>query len=372
MAYNIRKHCLYCSVLLVFMLIYQVSSAQYNFDKVSSWLRENLGELGARAVLMIYKDGKVIYTQQENDLTRAQEAMGKIVARRIGKNQEDVLKDYDINSKISIASCSKWLSAALVMTFIDEGKLTLTDTIGKFLPVMTENGKGKITIRDCLAHLTGIKSGNLKESRELASNSKTMDDAMIMIASQPMEAAPGKAFHYSSIGLQIAAAVIEKISGKNFETLFHERIAIPCNMLNTDFGYKPVPIPAGGARSTATDYLNFLKMILRNGEFNGNKVLSKDAVVSMQQNYALGKKIIYSPAEAGSWGYGLGEWVMNDVIGGTSSKAVSSPGLFGSFPWVDNEHQYAAVLFTFNIKSKGRHQKYTLLKQLIDTAITNN
>jgi len=372
MAYNTHKYCLYCSILLFFMLIYQVSTAQYKFDKVNNWLKENLPELGGRAVLMIYKDGKIIYTQQENDLTKAQEMTGNMMARRTGKSREEVLKDYDINSKILIASCSKWLSAALVMTFIDEGKLKLTDTIGKFLPVMSVNGKGNISIRDCLAHLTGIKSGNLKESREFTANSKTMDEAMAMIASKPMESVPGTAFHYSSIGLQIAAAVIEKIGQKNFETLFQERIAKPCSMLNTDFGYKPVPLAAGGARSTAADYLNFLQMILHNGEFNGKRVLSKGAIEAMQQNYTANAKIIFSPAEAGNWGYGLGEWIMDGVKDKTRSKAVSSPGLFGSFPWVDNERQYAAVLFTFNIKNKGRHKKYTLLKELIDNAITNN
>ena len=92
----------------------------------------------------------------------------------------------------------------------------------------------------------------------------------------------------------------------------------------------------------------------------------------MQQNYAAGKKIIYSPAEAGDWGYGYGEWVMENVAKVTRSPAVTSPGLFGSFPWVGNTYQYAAVLFTFNLKSKGRNEKYIALKKLVDTAITNN
>ena len=354
------------------MLIYQVSNAQYNFEKVEDWIKQNMENLGGRAVLMIYKDGKIIYSHKENDLNMKQKMAGKLMARKMNKDADVVLQDYDIDSKISIASCSKWLSAALIMTFIDEGKLKLNDTIGKFLPVMSANGKGQITISDCLSHLTGIKSGNLKESRELASNSTSMDDAMKMIASQSLEAEPGTSFHYSSVGLQVAAAVIEKISGKSFELLFNERIAKPCNMINTDFGNKPVPIPAGGALSTASDYLNFLQMILHNGEFNGKKVLSKEAVDLMQHNYAAGKKVIYSPAEAGNWGYGFGEWVMENATNGSRSQAVTSPGLFGTFPWVDNLHQYAAVLFTFNLKSKGRNERYTSLKKLIDTAITNN
>ena len=70
----------------------------------------------------------------------------KFIAKRQGKDPDELLKDYDFTTRTAIASCSKWLSAALVMTFVDEGKLSLNDTIGKFLPMMTIHGKGNITI----------------------------------------------------------------------------------------------------------------------------------------------------------------------------------------------------------------------------------
>lgn len=69
--------------------------------------------------------------------------------------------------------------------------------------------------------------------------------------------------------------MIEKISGKSFETLFAERIAKPCEMKNTDFGKGKVALPAGSAYSTPEDYMNFLVMILHDGKFNGKQILSK-------------------------------------------------------------------------------------------------
>jgi len=372
MAYKLNKHCLHCSLLVAFMLLLQVCNAQYDFTKTGNWLKEHLDELGGRAVLMIYKDGKVIYSAVENNLGRKQKIAGTMIARKTSQDPGFMLRDYDQHSKINIASCSKWLSAALVMTFVDDGSLHLNDTIGRFLPIMSFNGKGKITIADCLSHQTGIKSGNLKESLKLTSNAKNMDESMAFIAALPLEAVPGTSFHYSGVGLQIAAAVIEKISKKSFEEIFRERIALPCAMTNTDFGHKPVPLAAGGAQSTAADYLNFLEMILHDGEYHGKKILSEKAVAAMQQNYTAGKKVIYSPAEAGNWGYGYGEWIMDNSIAGKRPDSVTSPGLFGTFPWVDRKHNYAAVLFTFNLQSKGRHERYTTLKQLIDAAITIN
>jgi hypothetical protein len=51
------------------------------------------------------------------------------------------------------------------------------------------------------------------------------------------------------------------------------------------------------------------------------------------------------------------------------SDAVTSPGLFGSFPWVDNKKQYAGFLMTFNIKNKGRNERYKELKRTVDDTL---
>jgi len=368
MSYNLAQFCRKCSLIASFLLLFQFTFAQqYNFGGADNWLKANLNKLGGRAVLVILKNGKIIYEQAENDLSPKQKMIGKFIAKRQGKDPEQVLKDYDFTTKIAIASCSKWLSAALVMTFVDEGKLSLNDTIGKFLPVMTAHQKGNITIWECLSHTTAINGGDLKESREIINQASSMDETMEKIAEQPMEGEPGKVFHYSSIGLQVADAVIEKISGKDFKTLFKERIALPCDMKNTDYGNGKIPVAAGGAFSTPEDYIHFLQMILQNGYYNGKQILSKESIIKMQKNYAKNARVAYTPAEAGNWGYGLGEWVMDDAV--DRSNAVTSPGLFGSFPWVDNERQYAGFLFVFNLKNKGRGKIYKELKTIVDKEV---
>lgn len=370
MSYTPLFRCRKCSLLLAFLLILQCGFSQYNFSKVDGWMADNVKALGGRAVLVIYKDGRQVYSHAENGLTARQQRIGKFIARRQEKDADEVLQDFTSTTRERIASCSKWLSAALVMTFVDEGKLSLDDSIGKFLPVMRAHGKGHIKIWQCLSHLTGIAPGTLKESLQEFKKVKSMDEAVELIAQQPMEGEPGNTFHYSNVGLQLAGAVIEKISGKSFETLFAERIAEPCQMQQTDFGKGPVALPAGGAWSTASDYSNFLQMILHKGLFNGKQVLSQSSITVMQQNRVTpATKIAGSPAEAGNWGYGFGEWVMDDIGSGQRSDAVTSPGLFGSFPWVDNKNQSTGFLMTFNIKNKGRNEKYKELKKLVDEAL---
>ena len=329
---------------------------------------------------MVYKDGKIIYSRAFNNLTKQQKNTAKFRANIQGKEVEELLEDYTITTRERIASCSKWLTAALAMTYIDENKLRLNDTVGKYLPILSKYGKGGIRVWQCLNHTTGIKSGGLRETFEAMKTMKTMNEAIEQIAMLPIEGPPGKTFRYGNTGLQIIAAIIEKISGKDFETAFKERIAEPLNMRHTDFGKKEVPLAAGGAYSTPEDYMNFLKMILNEGEYNGKRIISKALINEMQKN-RIGKDVVVmgSPAEAGTWGYGFGEWVMDTPLAiaakkdampdSERSKAVTSPGLFGSFPWVENEKKYCAFLFVYNIKHKGRNEKYKELKSLVDGVV---
>ena len=328
----------------------------------------NTPELGGRSILLIYLDGQIVYSKSVNEMSPKQKLGNRLMARRIGKRAN--IEDFGPDTRQPIASCSKWLSAALVMTFIDEGRLKLSDTVGQYLPVLSMHGKGNITIGQCLSHLTGIKTPPLKESLAEMKQIQSMEEAIGLLAGMPMEGQPGTLFHYSNAGLQIAGAVLEKISGKSFESLFAERIAAPLSMNHTDFGNNKVALPAGGAFSTPNNYMNFLVMILNKGMFKGKRILSEKSIDEMQvDRLTKGVKIAYSPAEAGGLGYGYGEWIMDKARKTAIASSVSSPGLFGSFPWVDNQKHYAAFLMTYNLNNKGRNEKYSELKALVDEAL---
>jgi CubicO group peptidase (beta-lactamase class C family) len=156
-----------------------------NFTKVDAWLDKNTAIMGGRSYFMVYKDGHVVHEHAVNQMTPMQKMVGNMIAQRQGKTAD--LSDYKNDTRQMIASCSKWLSAALVMTFVDEGKLKLTDTVGKYLPVLSKGGKGKITISQCLSHMTAIKEPPLMESLGDMKAMNSMDDAMAKLATEPME-----------------------------------------------------------------------------------------------------------------------------------------------------------------------------------------
>ncbi len=369
MTYKSPSNCLFYLFSLATMLFFQSASAQPDFNRVDQWFQTHVPSLGGKAVLLVWKDGKLLYNKSWQDKTKKQSIRTRVMARKAGTDQREGASDFNENTIVKIASCSKWLSAALVMTFVDEGKLKVTDTIGKFLHVMSAHGKGGITIEQCLSHTTGIEPGKFREGIQEITKAADMNEAMNNIAQRKMESKPGASFHYSNIGLQIAAAVIEKIGASSFQTLFEQRIAAPCEMLSTDFGKSKVPLAAGGARGNAIDYLHFTTMLLQNGMYKGKMVLSAESVALMQRNYTSALAQQQAPAEAGKWGYGFGEWIMDDSKGSQRANVVSSPGMFGSFPWIDNRHQYTAVMFTLNLNNKGRHERYQELKKLVDEAI---
>lgn len=352
----------YLSFCLLFLGMFCNAFTQ-DTKSIDQWLVNNVTQLGNHAVLMIYQNGKVVYSNAVNK--RFNKVSLQSDVNGSGKNNKK-WGTYTATTRLPIASCSKWFSAALVMTFVDEGKLQLTDSIGKYLPVFTQNGKGSITISECLSHLTGIKATEDEEGVKHITRSSSMQEAINWIAQLPMESEPGKTFHYSNLGLQIVAAVIEKISGQDFKTLFRDRIATPLQMNNTDFGNKAVPLAAGGAFSTTTDYIHFLTMILHHGMYNDKKILSENSIKQMQLNRVTPDvNITYSPINL-VFGYGFGEWVLTD---NAQKSFISSPGLFGSFPWVDYNKNYCAFLLTFNFHNEGREDRLLSLKQTVDAFI---
>src|SRR6476661_6919785 len=98
-----------------FLLLSFFSYAQYDFSAVDSWLQRNAPQMGGRAVLLVYKDGKIVYTGTANEPSGRQQRVAQFIARRRG--QEAGTGEYSPETKQMVASCSKWLSAALVMTF---------------------------------------------------------------------------------------------------------------------------------------------------------------------------------------------------------------------------------------------------------------
>jgi CubicO group peptidase (beta-lactamase class C family) len=344
MSHKVRSICLKSSIVAVFLLLLQPVVAQYNWIVLENELKDKQKLLGTDAVVMVWKADSLIYKKE----------MGK----------------FDSKTQAPVASCSKWLTAALVMMFVDEGKISLEDPIVKYIPLFGNYFKNYITIRQCLSHMTGIADeGNILKKILQRRKIASLEEEVNGFASREIRANAGVDFWYGNIGLNIAARILEVVSKKKFDLLIKTKLLNPLGMRKTTFSTMDGSAvnPSGGALSTADDYMKFLVMLLNKGKYNGQQLLSENAVRQMMQVQNRPEQIKYAPVAAEGFNYALGSWAIEQTNNVATSLA--SPGLFGTWPMIDFCHGYAYIAFVKNILGEERADAHLEIKKIIDKQI---
>ncbi|MBK7680549.1 MAG: beta-lactamase family protein [Chitinophagaceae bacterium] len=366
MSYKVSSICLKVLSVASFLLLLQPAKAQYEWSKLDAELQAKQKLLGDNVVAMIWKGDSLVYKKE----------MG----------------GFNSKTQAPIASCSKWLTAALVMQFVDEGKLSLDDKVVKYLPEFEKYFKNYITIRHCLSHMTGIQDDDkflrrILERRKLSS----LEEEVNAFAARDIRANPGTDFWYGNVGLNIAGRVLEVISKKKFDVLIKSKLFIPLGMTKTTFAELtggPVN-PSGGAKSTADDYMKFLVMLLNNGKHNGVQILTENSVDEMRKVQNKTVQIMYAPKSAEGYLYASGSWVIaykdSTIDAGTKKSmtavpplpesrtreisvatCLASPGLFGTWPMIDYCRGYAYIIFVKNLLGEERADAHRQLKKIVD------
>lgn len=272
---------------------------------------------------------------------------GILATQAVGSADIETQKPMAADQLFWIASQSKPITAAAVMILVDEGQLKLEDPVEKYLPEfrgllytaeksadqkLLKKTARPITIRDTLSHTSGMPFKSALEEPTL--DAWPLALRVKSYAMTPLDHPPGSRYQYSNAGINTAARVVEVITGKPFETFLNDRLLEPLGMRQTTFrpsstqaarvatAYKPgpdkkglvpthidqlhyplsdhaqrFPMPAGGLFSTAHDLSRFYRMLLNDGELEGRRILSKNAVHeltrkqtpdSLKDNYGLG------------------------------------------------------------------------------------
>ncbi|MDA7711494.1 beta-lactamase family protein [Flavobacteriaceae bacterium] len=341
-----------------------------------------------------------------------------------GKSDKENNLPMQENSIFRIASQTKAIVSVGIMLLQEEGKLLITDPVGKYIPAFKETtvavpqegaayeivkAQRPITIRDLLTHTAGIgygqgiasdlwKQANI-QGWYFADREEPIQATVSRMAALPFEAQPGEKFVYG-YNTDILGALIEVVSGESLDTFLKTRILDPLGMNDTHFylpkakssrltvvysptkkGLERAPNPGGmvgqgayldgprvsfsggaGFLSTAVDYAKFLQMMLNKGSFNGKQIISPKTVALMTVNH-LGA--IPFPWEKGV-GFGLGFSVVEDL---GQRGVLGSKGEFGwggayhSTYWVDPQEELVVVYFTQLIPANGLddHQKLRAL-----------
>ncbi len=333
---------------LLFCLMYSiVAEAQIDTAAISQKLSQSAAALGKDVAVVLYKDGKVVYKKE----------MGK----------------FNLKTQQQIGATSQWLTTALVMIFVQEGKLSLDDKVGQYIPLFEKYYKGYITLRHCLTHYTGIKTEQSALKLFQKNNFKSLEEQVNDFASKKdIGTNAGTEFNYSNMGFNIAARLLEVISKKTFDRLALEKLIRPLSMRNTTFtneNYNDAINPAMGARSSATDLSNFMSMLLNKGTFNGKQILTEASVSEMLSLQAKSNLVKGSPKQTETLDYALGGWILEQNANPT---AYSSPSLAGTWPILDVCRGYALTIFTKELGDEKDRKIAMDIKALVDDGIKTN
>ena len=283
-----------------------------------------------------------------------------------------------------IASMTKPVTVAAAMALAEEGKLTLTDPVSRWLPELAEmrvlvdpNGplddtvaaRRPITVEDLMTHRSGLAysfsvGGPISRAYGQVSLRQDQDHWLAEVAALPLVHQPGERLTYSH-GTEVLGIALSRIEGKPLHVVLNERIFEPLGMTDTGFFIPPEargraatmyrideagalqhdamgPVPVkeprfcqGGAGlvSTADDYLRFARMLLGDGMVEGVRVLSEESVESMRTDRLSEEQKRQPFLGAPFWvgrGFGLNLSVVTEPA---TSARLFGPGGLGAFSW---------------------------------------
>jgi CubicO group peptidase (beta-lactamase class C family) len=221
-----------------------------------------------------------------------------------------------------IGSITKQFTSAAIMRLIEQGKLSLDDTLQKFLPNFPAQGN-RVTVRHLLNHTSGIKSYTSLGPRwgRVVRLDLATDSLVALFANEPFDFKPGDAWRYNNSGYFLLGMIIEKLSGKPYGQYLKDELFTPLGLTSTIYcdqaplikhraqGYAPrpdgsfinaeplsmtQPYAAGSLCSTVTDLVKWTQAL------SSGKVVSPASYKMMTTPGTLndGKPLTY--------GFGLG------------------------------------------------------------------
>ena len=293
-----------------------------------------------------------------------------------------------------IASSSKILSVGVAMRLADQGMLQIDAPIGMYLNAWGQGAAGMLTLGQMFSNSSGLPS--LAEVSAAATNTASpyfanlcqftpgttlADCGKILYATTPPRA-PETMFTYGGSQWQLAGAVAEQVSGKNWAQLIEETYVAPCGVpslgytnqfqmsgttypanfqgVEANLPVTPNPSIEGGAYITAPEYGKLMLMHLRGGMCDGGRVLSEAAVEAMRVNRIA--KYGGTTGNPLSDGYGMGWWL------NTAEQVISDPGAYGAYPMLDLKRGYGAMII-IELTSRVGAELMTAVKPTLDSIV---
>ena len=129
----------------------------------------------------------------------------------------------------SIGSISKQFTSTAILMLVEQGKLSLDDTVSKFIPNLTR--ANEVTIRELLSHTSGYQDYWPQDYvPPFMTHPISAAQILEMWARKPLDFNPGTKWQYSNTNYVIAGVIIEKVSGEPLLQFLQEHVFTPLKM----------------------------------------------------------------------------------------------------------------------------------------------
>lgn len=158
---------------------------------------------------------------------------GRIVFEKAyGLADVETGKALTLDSRFGIASITKPVTAAAVLKLEEEGRLSLDDTLARFIPDYPRGGE--ITLRHLVTHTSGIRD-TLGGTAALPAffAPPTREHVIASFEYLPLGFNPGAQYAYCNPGYYLLGTIIEKVSGLSYLDFLHDRFFAPFGMTKT-------------------------------------------------------------------------------------------------------------------------------------------
>ncbi len=318
-----------------------------------------------------------------------------------------------------IYSMTKPVVSTALMLLHEEGRFQLEHPVAQYLPAFgatkvlgpdgLEDQARPMAIRDLLTHTSGLTYDFMADNPAAAAyrDARIMNDAtrslgalIDELATLPLAFQPGTRWHYS-VGIDVAARLVELLSGESLGDFLQARLFGPLGMLDTGFGvpddqlgrlsamyglpdlvgrdYSAVELMeaalAGfneridvsatyptdspdvfqrgglGLFSTTSDYMKFAQMLAAGGRHGTDRVIGRKTLELMHTNHLPTELLPYEllGLPVPGMGFGLGSRVMVDVAASAGTGSVGEYGWAGAaktYYWVDPAEELVGVFMS--------------------------
>lgn len=154
-----------------------------------------------------------------------------------------------------IASITKLFTATAVMQLVEDGRIKLSDPIGRYLPHLPVTWR-PITIRQLLSHQSGIRSYTAVDQYwQTTRLDISREELLSYVADLPLDFPPGQKYSYDNTGYYLLGFLIEAVSGRSYGDFLSERIFRPLGMASTQVN-DPYAIVKNRAAGYSYDQVN--------------------------------------------------------------------------------------------------------------------